>query len=169
MNEKTLPCQKCWSDSVEVVDFLRTVGQRLFSTWQCMLQVPQRCPTWPAPRRLCFCFLQQHYRPIHYSTAKNVAAREKHPKCRVAKDWSLNTSFWIFDNAFKCECRVEHHWLLAFDHLLVNCVIEVSNLKCRQVFVSSTITISQPVLARLQKKLCKFLFVRTSSNFHQFW
>ena len=81
------------------------------------------------------------------------AAREKHPKCTVAKDWSLNTSFWIFDNAFKCEGRVEHHWLLAFDHLLVNCVIEVSNLKCRQVFVSSTITISQPVLARLQKKL----------------
>ena len=52
----------------------------------------------------------------------------------------IHTSFWIFDNAFKCQCRIEHHWLLACDHLLVNCVIEVSDLKQMHKLLIQSIT-----------------------------
>jgi len=46
--------------------------------------------------------------------------------------------------------RVAHAYIIYLDHMLAHCL---------------TLFCCTPCL----KKLCKFVFVRTSSNLHQFW
>ena len=38
----------------------------------------------------------------------------------------------MLDDVFKGQSCVQHHWLLAGNHLLVYCIVEVSNLKERE-------------------------------------